>query len=88
MSIVGFPVDPNNVLNACTCVHPISIPRVWALQRAGVATALLCPISAQGLHQPVGTSCCLTPCEASGLYVQPGHLGLAGYTRVRSDEFK
>lgn len=91
MSIVGFPVAPNDkYLNTCTCVRPVSVfhsPAPWE-GSWGCSTGM--PHLNWGPVQicRAPASRYLTPREARGLYLQPSHLGFAVYPRVRSDEFK
>lgn len=91
MSIVGFPVVPNNeYLNTCTCVHPVSVLHLPAPRegRRGCGTGVphLNPGPVRIRRAP--TSRCLTPREAQGFHVRPSYLGFAVCPRVRSDEFK
>lgn len=60
MSIVGFPVVPNNeYLNTCTCVGPVRVFYFPALQEGQWGFALVCPISAWGLHKPARSQTCI-----------------------------
>lgn len=80
MSIVGFPVVPNNeYLNTCTCVHPVSVLHLLAPRegRRGCGTGVphLNPGPVRIRRAP--TSRCLTPREAQGFRVRPSYLGFA-----------